>query len=141
MELERIMPTRLHVTSIAPSLNHRNQIEIHMLVGGDARDQAVELVRRLENSPSFRQPELRSETLSAAPNSSGDRVQFDISMVYVPQTTAEQAAADKGPQPPAADGNQALKQSTGEKKGRAAQARPVGSAKANAAAGGKGVAR
>jgi type IV pilus assembly protein PilN len=146
MELERIMPARLHVTSIAPSLNHRNQIEIHMLVGGDAHDQAVELVRRLENSPSFRQPELRLETLAAnspgAPNSSGgDRVQFDISMVYVPQATSEQASADKGPQQPAADGNQALKQSTGENKGRAAQARPAGSAKANAAAGGKGVAR
>ncbi len=141
MELERIMPPRLHVTSIAPSLNHRNQIEIHMLVGGDAREQAVELVRRLENSPSFRQPELRSESLTAAPNSSGDRVEFDISMVYVPRATAEQAATDKGLQQPAADGNQALKQSTGEKKGRAAQARPAGSANANAAAGGKGVAR
>jgi len=68
-------------------------------------------------------------------------VQFDISMVYVPQATAEQAAADKGPQQPAADGDQALKQSSGENKGRAAQARPAGSAKANAAAGGNGVVR
>ncbi len=91
------------MTSIAPSLNKRNQIEIHMLVGGDAREQALELVRRLEDSPSFRQPELRSESQAQnarAVNSSGDRVQFDISMVYVPQATPEQAGkADKAAQP------------------------------------------
>jgi type IV pilus assembly protein PilN len=114
MELERIMPARLHVTSIAPSLNKRNQIEIHMVVAGDARDQAVELVRRLEDSPSFQQPELRSETLAqntpGAPIlAGGDRVQFDITMLYVPKATPEQAAADKGPQPQTANDDKAAK--------------------------------
>jgi hypothetical protein len=114
MELERIMPARLHVTSIAPSLNKRNQIEIHMVVAGDAREQAVELVRRLEDSPSFQQPELRSETLAqntpGAPIlAGGDRVQFDITMLYVPKATPEQAAADKGPQPQTANDDKAAK--------------------------------
>lgn len=125
MELERIMPARLHVTSIAPSLNIHNQIEIHMLVGGDAREQALELVRRLENSPSFRQPELRSETLVQS-SPGNDHVQFDISLVYVPQAAPEQAATEKTQT--AADGDKA-------------PARPPGSANANLAAGGKGVAR
>lgn len=122
MELERIMPARLHVTSIAPSLNKRNQIEIHMVVAGDAREQAVELVRRLEDSPSFQQPELRSETVAqntpGTPNSpGGDRVQFDIAMLYVPKATPEQATADKGPQQQAANDDKAAKPDTAKKDG------------------------
>ncbi len=122
MELERIMPARLHVTSIAPSLNKRNQIEIHMVVAGDAREQAVELVRRLEDSPSFQQPELRSETVaqnvSGTPNAvGGDRVQFDISMLYVPKVTTEQGAADKGPQPQTANDDKAVKPDMAKKDG------------------------
>lgn len=176
MELERIMPARLHVTSIAPSLNKRNQIEVHMVVAGDSRDQALELVRRLEDSPSFRQAELRSESLATntpgAPNSpGGDRVQFDISLVYVPQTKPEQTT-NKGPEQ-TAENEKAINPSTGKKddakalnpsigkgkkgdykalgtsigkkgddrKGRPAQAVPANSANASAAAGGKGVAR
>lgn len=169
MVLERIMPARLHVTSIAPSLNKRNEIEIHMLVGGDARDQALELVRRLEDSPSFKQPELRSETLTQTTSGTagaGDRVQFDISMVYVPQATAEPAGADKGPQQqaenqaekndkavkPAGEMEKAVNPSAGNKETaltpaavkmkkseRAAQAKPF--APTAAAAGRKGVAQ
>jgi type IV pilus assembly protein PilN len=97
MELERMMPPRLHVVSIAPSLNKHNQIEIHMLVGGDSRDQAEELVKRLEDSPSFRQPELRAESFGVL--SGGDRVQFDIASIYVTQAgaaePAKEEAADK----------------------------------------------
>lgn len=143
MELERIMPARLHVTSIAPSLNHRNQIEIHMLVGGDAREQALELVRRLEDSSSFRQPELRSETVQNSPGTQNlpgaDRVVFDISLLYVPQAAPEQADTDKSHT--AAEGDKALKQPTGVEKGRAVPARPASPAHANVAAGGKEVAR
>jgi type IV pilus assembly protein PilN len=165
MVLERIMPARLHVTSIAPSLNKNNEIEIHMVVGGDARDQALELVRRLEDSPSFKQSELRSESLAQnTPGAAGagDRVQFDISMVYVPQATAEPADADKGPQQQAEKNDKAVKPGSEMNKGvnpsagnqekaltpsavkmkkseRAAQARPV--APTAAAAGRKGVAQ
>lgn len=117
MVLERIMPPRLHVTSIAPSLTKNNEIEIHMMVGGAARDQALELVRRLEDSPSFKQPELRSESLAqATPGTANatDSVQFDISMVYVPQTTAEQAGADKGAQQQAENNDKGVKPANSE---------------------------
>jgi hypothetical protein len=158
MELERIMPARLHVTSIAPTLTKNNQIEIHMMVGGDAREQALELVRRLEDSPSFRQPELRSETLAqASPGArnaaEADRVQFDIALFYVPQAAPEQTGTDKSPDKsqPAAGGDKAVKRSRNEPKGPAVPA--AGSSNANAApspqrpglsspeARGKGVAR
>lgn len=156
MELERIMPARMHVTSITPTLNKDNQIEIHMVVGGDSREQALELVRRLEDSSSFRQPQLRSETMTqAAPgarNSSEiDRVQFDISLLYVPQAAPEQAGTEKSHP---ADSDKALKPATSEGNGRAVPVRAVRSTNANAApsprrsgvagghaAAGKGVAR
>ncbi|MGA2960762.1 MAG: PilN domain-containing protein [Candidatus Korobacteraceae bacterium] len=164
MELERIMPARLHVTSIAPSLNKRNQIEIHMVVAGDAREQAVELVRRLEDSPAFRQPELRSETVAqnppGTPNSpGGDRVQFDISMLYVPKTKGPEQTAEnekainpstgkkddaKALNPPIDKGKKGDDKAQGTsigQKGRPAQAVPANAANASAAAGGKGVAR
>jgi hypothetical protein len=87
---------------------------------------------------------LRSETLTQnAPgtqNSSGsDRVQFDISLVYVPQAATEQTSTDKSL--PAADGDKARKQVSGEEKGQAVPLRPARTANAKAAAGGKGVAR
>ncbi len=128
MELERMMPPRLHVISIAPSLNKHNQIEIHMLVGGDSRDQAEELVKRLEDSPSFRQPELRAESFGAL--SGGDRVQFDIASIYVTQAgaseSAKEEAADKEKAPEKKEGPE--KKQTPEK-GKA----PVGAAEAKAA--------
>ncbi|MGA2990606.1 MAG: hypothetical protein ABSD88_09030 [Candidatus Korobacteraceae bacterium] len=115
MELERIMPPRLHVLSIAPSLNKQNQIEIHMLVGGDSREQAVELVERLEDSPSFRQPELRAESFGTL--SGGDRVQFDIASIYVPPAGAGEQAEEAPKQSPA------KQQAPG--KGKTAQAIPA----------------
>jgi hypothetical protein len=139
MELEQIMPSRLHVTSIAPTLNKSNQIEIHMLVGGDARDQALELVRRLEDSHSFRQPALRAETFGQN-SPSGDRVQFDISLVYVPQAAPEQARQDKTPREQALDDEKSGKQAPAKK---SLAVRPLDPANASAAvgAGRKGVAR
>jgi type IV pilus assembly protein PilN len=104
MELERIMPPRLHVLSVAPSLNKQNQIEIHMLVGGDSREQAVELVERLEDSPAFRQAELRAESFGAL--SGGDRVQFDIASLYVPPAGIGEQAAEEAPEKKPAPGKQ-----------------------------------
>jgi len=100
MELERIMPARLRVLSITPALNKQSQIEIHMQVGGDSRQPALELVKRLEDSTSFRQAELKSESFGNL--SSGDRVQFDIASIYVPQTRASEPAREETPEKPAA---------------------------------------
>jgi type IV pilus assembly protein PilN len=126
MELERIMPPRLHVVSITPSLNKANQIEIHMLVGGDSREQAVELVKRLEDSPAFRQPELRAESFGAFPG--GDRVQFDIGSIYVPPAgLSEQAKEVKGKEE--TPGKEQAPAKKPEKSRKTAQAIPAKTAK------------
>lgn len=87
MQLEEMMPPRLRVVSMAPELNPENQLELRMMVVGDARDAAVELVRRLEGSNTFRRAQLLSETTLEGAQAAGN-VQFEISAIYVPQTAA-----------------------------------------------------
>ena len=85
MQMEQIMPARLHVVSLTPDLTANNQLQLTMRVAGNSRDEAVELVRRIEKSPSFRSPVLRAETMLPPDQArDGDTVLFEISAVYVP---------------------------------------------------------
>jgi len=81
-DLEKVMPPRVHVLSIRPQLNPQNQLEVRLLVAGDNREHAVELVRGLEKSPRFRQAQVISETAQGEKN--GGSVQFEISAQYIP---------------------------------------------------------
>lgn len=83
MDLERIMPYQLHVVSITPELNRQNQLLLHLQVAGESREKAIELVRRMEESPTFKNAELHNETMMTGANRS-DTVQFEITSVYVP---------------------------------------------------------
>ena len=82
-DLERIMPPRIHVVSIHPEINKDNQMEIMMVVAGESRDRALDLVRKMEQSQRFREAEVRSETTQTGKDP-GDSVQFEISALYVP---------------------------------------------------------
>jgi type IV pilus assembly protein PilN len=82
-DLEKIMPPRIHVVSIRPELDADNQLEIRMVLAGDSRDRALELLRRMEESRTFRQPELQSE------NDAGGEMQFQIAALYVPRVVQE----------------------------------------------------
>jgi type IV pilus assembly protein PilN len=94
MDLERIMPPGLHVVSIKPELSADNQLRLKMIVGGTSRDRAIELVRRMEQSPTFRQAVVNSEAARERA-SEGDTIRFEISAIYVPQLVA--ANAEKVP--------------------------------------------
>lgn len=80
--LEKIMPAQVYVTSLEPEVVEGNQIELHMRVAGRSRDQALELVRRMETSERFRLPELRAEQTRADEESP---IQFDIVALYIPE--------------------------------------------------------
>lgn len=84
MDLERLMPPGLHVVSIKPELGPDNQLQVSMVVGGNSRERAIELVRRMEQSPTFRQARVRAEAARENPTD-GDAVRFEISSIYVPQ--------------------------------------------------------
>jgi type IV pilus assembly protein PilN len=101
-DLERIMPPRLHVVSIRPELTPDNQLALRMMVAGESRERALELVRRMEQSPRFRQPQIVAEARQEQPQDPGDRVQFDISALYAAEITQQapssgtSAAASQG---------------------------------------------
>lgn len=88
-DLERLMPSRLHVLSITPLINKENEIEVHMQVAGASRDKAIELVQRMEASREFRRAQVLSENTSQRPSQPDDAVQFDIIALYLPAAARE----------------------------------------------------
>lgn len=86
-DLERIMPSRLHVVSIRPQLDVDNQLEVRLLVAGESREKAIELVQKMEQSKSFRRAQVLSES-NRLEGGLGEAVQFEISALYVPEAAA-----------------------------------------------------
>ncbi len=94
MQLEQIMPPKLHVVSISPSLQtSTNTMEVHMQVAGTSREAAVELVKRLEQSPSFRSARIAEER-EVQQRDTADTVEFELTAIYVPTTAPEAAKAE-----------------------------------------------
>ncbi len=94
-DLEKVMPTRVHLVSIHPELDEDNQLTLKLVIAGDSRDKALELVRRMEDSRRFAQTYI--ETEHPAPAQSGDTVEFSIAGIYIP----EAASAPTPPPTPA----------------------------------------
>jgi type IV pilus assembly protein PilN len=61
MDLERVLPPGVQVTSIEPVITGEHDVNIHMRVSGE-RDRAVDLIRNLERSQRFLVPRLVNET-------------------------------------------------------------------------------
>jgi len=91
-DMERVMPPRLHVVSIRPERTLDNQLEIKIVVAGESRDRAIELVKKMETSQRFRQTQIEQES-SGTGQTPGDNVQFDISTMYVPDIDTEKRGA------------------------------------------------
>jgi hypothetical protein len=83
-ELERVMPPRLHVISIQPEFAPDNELAIKLVVAGDSRERALELVRKMEESQHFQQTQIDQENAEAGSGATaGDTVKFSISALYV----------------------------------------------------------
>ncbi len=87
--LERLMPPKIHLVSIAPELNEDNQLAIKMVVAGDSSDRAFELVRKMEGSKHFRDTRIEGTTEMVQTGAQG--VQVNILAVYVPTLEQEKA--------------------------------------------------
>ena len=81
MDLEKIMPPRVRVVSLQPE-PAEGQAALRLLVEGDSRERALDLVRRMEESERFRQPRVKSEHGQEQPGG----VQLEIVAFYVPQS-------------------------------------------------------
>jgi hypothetical protein len=76
----------VRVVSIHPDVNASSQLEIHLEAIGDSREKAIELVRRMEESPAFREPQVRAERPEPG---SATGVDFTIVAQYIPQLRKE----------------------------------------------------
>ena len=86
-DLEQVMPAHLHVISIHPGVWTENTIDIKLVVGGESPEQALDLVRKMENSNHFKETRIGSErfvTEQGGNSGNGDRVQFEIEAAYLP---------------------------------------------------------
>lgn len=83
-DLEKIIPAHVHVLAIAPSITEDNQIQVAMRVEADSREKSVELIRRLEESKAFRNPQMKSESSQTAAGGHA-AVAFDIVALYTPR--------------------------------------------------------
>ncbi len=98
MDLERMMPPGLHVVSIKPEFAKDNRLGVHLMVGGNSHEKAIELVRRMEESSTFKQATLLSETMTS---SGPDPVMFEITSTYTPRSIAGDAPPENSKTPAA----------------------------------------
>jgi type IV pilus assembly protein PilN len=92
-DLEKVMPTRVHLVSIHPELDDDNQLAIKMVVAGDSPERAIELARRMEDSRRFTRTHIGQE--SSRVSTTGDTVQLNINAIYVPETVYVPTSAPK----------------------------------------------
>lgn len=99
--LEKLMPPRLHVVSMQPQLDDQNRLELKMTLAGDSHEKVVDLLRRMETSPHFQQPQLVAEQQGRQ-----GQLEFQVQSFYVPElpqnTNGEKTSA--AVRPPAASG-------------------------------------
>lgn len=98
-DLEQLMPSHLRVLGVAPQIKE-DKIMIQMTLGGDSREKAAELARRMERSRVFRDAQIVSEASSGQVQpGQADTLHFQVTAEYVPgQTLAkpEEKPADNG---------------------------------------------
>jgi type IV pilus assembly protein PilN len=105
-DMEKLMPPGLRVLSIAPALDEQNQLQVHIVVGGESRDRAIELMQNLEKTPRFHDVRLISDQMNVTQNGSvqggtttnetQDPIRFDIVANYTPTGPAQPAAPQLG---------------------------------------------
>jgi type IV pilus assembly protein PilN len=91
--LEKVMPARVHLVTISPGLDDDNQLLLKMTVAGEARDRALELARRMEDSHRFLQTNIIAEHF--AQSTTGDNYQFEMTAIYIPEPMVASAEAPK----------------------------------------------
>ncbi len=99
-DLEKIIPAHVHVLAITPGITEDNQIQVAMRVEADSREKSVELIRRLEESKTFRQPQMKTE--ASQPAAAGrPGVTFEVVAFYTPRVppVSEPKTASQGGMP------------------------------------------
>jgi type IV pilus assembly protein PilN len=92
-DLEQVMPAHLHVLSIRPGVSTENNIDIKLAVGGESQEQALDLVRKMENSKRFKETRISSVRFATDQLREGsDRVQVEIEAAYTPSASSNEVS-------------------------------------------------
>jgi type IV pilus assembly protein PilN len=100
MDLERVVPAGVQVTSIEPVMTPSHDVNIQLRVSGD-RDRSVDLVRNLERSERFLAPRLANESAQVQERGGAAQVgvpggvQFQIMSGYNPLPPVDKATLEK----------------------------------------------
>ena len=78
-DLEQVMPYNVRLVSVRPQVTGRNEIQLEMVVGAQASEPVIELMRRLEQSPVFGGMQLHN---SIPPSQSEPLMRYRISVNY-----------------------------------------------------------
>ncbi|HEV2965121.1 MAG TPA: hypothetical protein VG649_25070 [Candidatus Angelobacter sp.] len=82
-DLEKIMPGRAFVLSVAPSPTSDHRLKLKMIIAGEKHGDAIELIKKMEGSERFRFPVLLFESTNAL-GKGPPLVQFTIETFYTP---------------------------------------------------------
>jgi len=101
-DLEQLMPSNLRVLAVAPRLQ-QDKIMIQMQLGGESRERAAELARRMERSNVFRDAQIVSESngtaeIQAQPRGPAptDPWRFEMIAEYIPGVALAKPEQPKG---------------------------------------------
>jgi hypothetical protein len=94
-DLQRIMPARAFVSSVHPEITLDNRLKLTLLIKGDTHDNGLELVKKMEKSPRFREAAISSEGMEKDQKTGMELFKFDIVTYYSPALPAQGRASDR----------------------------------------------
>ncbi len=94
-DLQKIMPGRAYVMSVAPELTRDNRLKLKLVIAAEKHDNAIDLVKRMEGSPRFRESQITAEALQKDPRTGANTFKFDIEAFYTPSGIAPARPAAK----------------------------------------------
>ncbi len=84
-DLQRLMPGRAYVSSVAPALGTDNVFKVKLVIVGEKYENALDLVRKMENSARFHNPKITDERmLKDRQPGTPPQFEIDIETVYSP---------------------------------------------------------
>ena len=94
-DLQRIMPARAFLSSVHPEVTKDNRLKLTLVIKGDTHGNGLELVQKMEKSPTFRDTQLNAEVTEKDQRTQAQLYKFDIVTYYAPATAAPAHAATR----------------------------------------------
>ena len=83
-DLQRIMPARAFLSSVAPEITKDNRLKLTLVVMGDTHENGLELQKKMEKSSRFRNPQISSEMMQTQGKAEIPLYKFEIVTYYAP---------------------------------------------------------